>query len=126
MKSSIRKTVAALVIASTASMSVSIPAYADLGVRAAAQRQLITHGVSASDAPARVAAMTDQEAAALARQLDEMPAGAGGGGGALVFAVGVLLFIAVLPYVIAGGVLIAALKSPGRTGVEAAGGAENP
>ena len=121
MKSSIRKTVAALVIASTASMSVSIPAYADLGVRAAAQRQLIT-----SDAPARVAAMTDQEAAALARQLDEMPAGAGGGGGALVFAVGVLLFIAVLPYVIAGGVLIAALKSPGRTGVEAAGGAENP
>lgn len=39
------------------------------------QRQLVEHGVSLEQARARVAAMTDDEALAVARQIDAAPAG---------------------------------------------------
>ena len=48
-----------------------------LGVleRAEVQSQLLAHGVSVEQAKARVAALSDAEAAQLAAQLDSLPAG---------------------------------------------------
>ena len=43
--------------------------------RADVQAQLEAHGVAASDVKARVAALTDEEAAQLAARMDSMPAG---------------------------------------------------
>jgi len=43
--------------------------------RAEVQRQLERHGVSAADVQARVAGLTDDEAALLAERIDELPAG---------------------------------------------------
>lgn len=43
--------------------------------RPEAEAQLRTHGVDAADAQARVAALTDEEAAQLAARIDELPAG---------------------------------------------------
>jgi uncharacterized protein DUF6627 len=127
MNNTVRKTLVALLIASTASFGLATPAQADVHVRDTAHQQLITRGVNPAEAYARIAAMTDEEAAAVAQDINGMPAGAGGGDG-LVFAavvlLGVFVLVQVLPYIIAGGVVIAAINSPSRTD-EGATTAEN-
>ena len=62
--------------------------------RSDVRQQLATLGVSPADAKARVAALTDDEAAQLAARVDSMPAG-GDGIGALVGAA-VLIFLVLL------------------------------
>jgi len=62
--------------------------------RSDVRAQLATLGVNPADAKARVAAMTDEEAAQLAARIDSMPAG-GDGVGALVGAA-LLIFLVLL------------------------------
>ena len=57
--------------------------------------QLQTLGLSAQDANARVAALTDAEAAKLAGQIDSLPAGAGGSTLLWLVLVGLLIWWAV-------------------------------
>lgn len=57
--------------------------------RADVRAQLAAHGVSAEDVKARVAALTDEEAAELAARMDELPAGG-------VLGVILLLFVILL------------------------------
>jgi hypothetical protein len=64
--------------------------------RAEVQAQLAAYGVSAADVQARVAAMTDDEAASLASNIDEQPAG--GIIGAIVLVFLVLLITDILGY----------------------------
>lgn len=64
--------------------------------RAEVQAQLAAYGVSAADVQARVAAMTDDEAASLASSIDEQPAG--GIIGAIVLVFLVLLITDILGY----------------------------
>ena len=59
--------------------------------RPGVQAKLQELGVDAADAKARVAALTDEEAAALASRIDSLPAGGDGVIGALVFIFIVLL-----------------------------------
>ncbi len=54
--------------------------------------QLQTLGLSAKDAQARVAALTDVEVAKLAGQIDSLPAGADGGSLLLLILLGVLIW----------------------------------
>ena len=72
----------------------------DLLARADATRQLQAFGVDPSVARARVAAMTEDEAAALAAQAQQLPAGGdyggGGGGGAGLGVVLVIVLIVLL------------------------------
>lgn len=64
--------------------------------RAEVQAQLAAYGVSAADVQARVAAMTDEEAASLAASIDDYPAG--GIIGAIVLVFLVLLITDILGY----------------------------
>ncbi|HEX4927414.1 MAG TPA: PA2779 family protein [Burkholderiales bacterium] len=61
--------------------------------RADVRAQLQSHGVSPADAKARVAALTDDEAAKLAGQIDSAPAG--GDGGAIIGAA-IIVFLVLL------------------------------
>jgi hypothetical protein len=105
-----RRLVATALIVSTASFSVPQPAYAGMlstGTaiataerdriasvlnRADVRSQLETLGVNPADVKARIAALTDDEAAQLSRQIESLPAG--GDGGATVL--GVLILVAVI------------------------------
>jgi hypothetical protein len=60
--------------------------------RADVQAQLQAYGVSAGDVKARVAALTDEEAAKLAAQIDSLPAGGVSVLGAVLIVFLVLLF----------------------------------
>jgi hypothetical protein len=62
------------------------------------QARLQAHGVSAADVKARVAALTDAEAAELAARIDELPAGGIGIVGAIVLVFLVLLVTDILGY----------------------------
>lgn len=64
--------------------------------RADVQTALERNGISTTDAKARVAAMSDDEAASLAQQVDSLPAGGDGLIGALVFIFVVLLVTDIL------------------------------
>lgn len=64
--------------------------------RADVQAGLEHNGIDAADAQARVAALSDDEAAALAQQVDALPAGGDGLIGALVFIFVVLLVTDIL------------------------------
>ena len=104
----IRRFVASLLILSLASLGVAAPAQAamvatDTAVagtergrisslldRADVRAQLQAYGVDAADVKTRVAAMTDEEAAQLAAQLDSLPTG-----GSIVGAI-VLVFLVLL------------------------------
>jgi len=68
-----------------------------LGVleRVEVQNQLQAHGVSIEQAKARIAALTDVEAAQLAAQIDNLPAG-GDGVGALIGAVLIVFLVLLL------------------------------
>ena len=63
--------------------------------RADVQQQLRAHGLSPDQAKARVAAMTDTEAAQLAAQIDSLPAG-GDPLGALISAVLIVFLVLLL------------------------------
>jgi hypothetical protein len=63
--------------------------------RADVRAKLEELGVESADVKARVAALTDAEAAQLARSIDNLPAGADGGVGAIVGAL-VLVFLVLL------------------------------
>jgi hypothetical protein len=63
--------------------------------RAEVQRELQAHGVSLAEAKARVAALSDEEAAQLALQIDALPAG-GDGVGALISAVLIVFLVLLL------------------------------
>jgi len=64
--------------------------------RAEVQSQLQAHGVSVEQAEARVAALSDAEAAQLAAQIDSLPAGGDGGVGALISAVLIVFLVLLL------------------------------
>jgi len=68
-----------------------------LGVleRVEVQNQLQAHGVSIEQAKARIAALTDAEAAQLAAQIDSLPAG-GDAVGALITAVLIVFLVLLL------------------------------
>lgn len=105
-----RRFVAMLLIVS---LAVPLPAYAGMvGTedllqrerihaffdRADVQAQLLARGVSPQDAQARVAALTDAEAAELAARIDELPAGGIGIIGAILVVFLVLLLTDILGY----------------------------
>lgn len=108
--------IAALLLVSVLGVSLPIPAHAAfistdaalalsereriLSVldRAEVRAQLAARGVSPSDVKARVAALTDEEAAELASRMDELPAGGIGILGAIVLVFLVLLLTDILGY----------------------------
>jgi hypothetical protein len=87
--------------------------------RAQAHAVLVAQGVEATEAQARVAALTDDEAVLLASKFDELPA-AGGGGDALVvlvaFAAVVYVVIQLLPFILIGGGAVAAIRASNSNG----------
>ena len=109
-----RRLIAALLVVSVLGVSLPIPAHAAfistdaalalsereriLSVldRAEVRAQLAARGVSPSDVKARIAALTDEEAAELASRMDELPAG--GILGAIVLVFLVLLLTDILGY----------------------------
>lgn len=62
--------------------------------RAEVQRELQAHGVSLEQAKARVASLSDAEAAQLAAQIESLPAG--GDGGALIGALLIVFLVLLL------------------------------
>ena len=109
----LRRSIAYLVMLSIAGIGLPVPAQAGMisteTVLATADHARIAHvldradvrakleelGVKPADVKARVAALTDAEAAQLARSIDNLPAGADGGIGAIVGAI-VLIFLVLL------------------------------
>jgi len=92
MKSKLRRSIVSVLIVSVFSMSLPVPAQAGIvGTEAAADRERIAavldreevrtrlaiHGVDPTDAKARVAALTDEEASRLAAEIDALPSGGG-------------------------------------------------
>jgi len=78
--------------------------------------RLISHGVDAREVEARVAALTDEEAALLASRFDELPAGGQGDAIVLIVAIAAVIYIIkyVLPFILIGGgflLLVKAAKS---------------
>lgn len=61
--------------------------------RADVQDQLLKQGVDLDEVDARVAALSDSEAQQMAEQLDQLPAGAGGGVIGALFAVFIILLV---------------------------------
>ena len=110
----LRRLLASLLIVSIAGIGVPLPAQAgivstDMALasaerdriasvldRADVRAQLEAYGVGTADLKARVAALTDEEAAQLAGQLDRLPAGGDGVIGLLVFVFLVLLITDIL------------------------------
>lgn len=115
MLTAFRRFTAGLLIVSLCSIGLPLPAHAgmlgtDLAVaaevrerissvleRAEVRAQLQSLGVEASEVNARVAAMTDEEAAQLAANLEALPAG-GDALGVIVFVFLVLLITDILGY----------------------------
>src|SRR6202165_6115489 len=99
MKTSLRLCVASLLVVSVTGLGALAPAQAGMLTTEAAvtaserhriaalldqeevRTQLVAHGVELAYAKARVSALTDEEAAQLAPQIDALPAGGRGGGG---------------------------------------------
>jgi len=110
----LRRLIASLLIVSIAGLGLPLPAHAGIvstdAALASAERnriasvldradvraQLEAYGVGTADLKARVAALTDEEAAQLAGQLDRLPAGGDGVIGLLVFVFLVLLITDIL------------------------------
>lgn len=111
-----RRFVAASVIVSLAGIGLPLPAQAGMVAtgdaiasverarvaqlldRAEVRAQLQAHGVSPSELKARVAALSDAEAAQLAREIDSLPAGGNALVGAIVLIFLVLLITDILGY----------------------------
>jgi hypothetical protein len=93
MIAKLRRVIASLLVVSIAGLGLPLPVHAGMvGTDAVVtspereritsflerddvRRQLAAQGVNPSDAKARVAALTDEEAAQIAAQMDDMPAG---------------------------------------------------
>jgi len=112
MSQSFRRAVCCVLIASITGLGLPLPASAGLirsdaalgadraylnGVleRADVRAQLEANGVSPADVKARVAALSDAEAAELASRIDSLPAGGDGGVGALIGAL-LIVFLVLL------------------------------
>ena len=111
-----RRFVASLLIVSLAGMGLPLPAQAamietdsivnqthhariaSLLERADVQAQLQAHGVSPAEVKARVAALTEEEAAGLAARIDSLPAGGVSVLGAILVAFLVLLITDILGF----------------------------
>jgi hypothetical protein len=110
MMNRLRRLIASLLVVSLTGMSMPLPAQAgivatedvlaasndrtrigDVLERADVQAQLQAYGVSPAEVKARVAAMTDAEAAELAARIDQLPAG-----GASVLGVILIVFLVLL------------------------------
>ena len=108
----IRRVIATLLVVCIAGLGAPLPAQAamiatdslasparariaGLVDRADVQQQLAARGVSADEVKARVAAMSDDEVAQLASQIDSLPAGADLGG-ALISAVLIVFLVLLL------------------------------
>ena len=76
--------------------------------RPEARAQLEAYGVRISDARARIAALTDAEAAQLSAEIDKAYVGAGGGGvfGALATVTLIAAVVVLIPVVILSGVMV--------------------
>jgi hypothetical protein len=80
---------------------------AEVLARPDVQAQLQAYGVEPAEAKARVAALSDEEAALLARQMETLPAGAGSFEGVVYL----VLAIVLLPVIVVGGALVLAGKA---------------
>ncbi len=116
MISRFRRFIASLLIVSLAGLGLPLPAQAgmittdaivsqgdrgritSLVERADVQAQLQAHGVSATEVKARVAALTDDEAAEFAARIDSLPAGGVSLLGAIVLIFLVLLLTDILGF----------------------------
>lgn len=80
--------------------------------------RLAAQGVDAREAEARVASLTDEEAALLGSRFEELPAGGDPRGFfALLLVVGVVyVVIQLLPLILIGGGTVAAIKASNRDG----------
>ena len=114
MIAKLRRLLSGALIVSIAGLGVPLPASAgmvatDTAIAAAARdhissileradvrAQLETRGVSPAEVKARVAALTDAEAAQLAQQIDSLPAGADGGAVGAVVGALLLVFLVLL------------------------------
>jgi hypothetical protein len=116
----IRRVIAALLVVCTAATSLPVEAamiaadadrsrIAAALERAEVREQLATLGVSVEQAQARVAALTDAEAAELAARIDELPAG-----GLDVLAVVLVVFLVLLLTDILGYTKIFPFTQPER------------
>src|SRR2546425_923659 len=112
----LRRLMAGLLIVSIAGLGLPLPAQAGIvstdAALASAERdriaavldradvraQLEAYGVRAADVKARVAALTDEEAAQLAGRLDSLPAGGDGIIGALLLITDILGLTKVFPF----------------------------
>ena len=79
---------------------------------------LVAHGVDATEAEARLAALTDDEAALLAAKFEDLPAGGDPRGffGLLAVVAVVYVVIKLLPFILIGGGAVAAIKASNRGG----------
>ena len=81
--------------------------------------QLEVYGVKVPDAKARVAALSDAEAAQLSDEIDKAYAGAGGGDGFVALLMVPVMVVAVLvliPFFLVGAVVYAAVTGKGSAG----------
>ena len=77
--------------------------------------RLAAQGVDAREAEARVASLTDEEAALLGSRFEELPAGGNSGlAGLLGVAVVAYFVIKLLPFIVIGGGALAAIKASNR------------
>ncbi len=119
MNARLRASIAMVLIICVSAMGVPPPAYAGSDARADARALLIEHGVTADDAAARVAALTDAEAQTLRAGIGELPAGGNQGLPMAIMVALVALFVAPALVIGVGIVAVAAASSgprhaPGR------------
>ena len=92
--------------------TLSAHAIAAPGDREALAEKLAAYGLAPAEAQARVAALTDDEAAQLAATIETAPVGGGNGGVAVLTGI-TMVAVAILlaPFVIAGGLVYLAVKA---------------
>lgn len=116
MNSLIRRCISALLSASIALTTMPAAAYEMPTAREQLSAELVARGVASAEAQARTAALTDEEVAQVAAQIDALPAGAGGCGPLILCAIVTLTLVAVtvvivLPIVLVGGAVMLVAKS---------------
>lgn len=116
MVAKLRQMIASLLIVSMTGLAIPLPSYAAMigtdAVIGSADKQRIatflnrgdvraqleSYGVNPADAKARVAAMTDDEAAKLAQRIDSAPAGGDAAGAIIGLAILVVLILLITDY----------------------------
>ena len=125
MRSKLRRSIASVLLVSVLTLGLQAPAQAGtVSTDAAVDRErlataldrqevrarLAKHGVDLAEAQARVAALTDAEAARLAAGMETLPAGAGGGD-FFVVALVAFFFVEILPVILIAGLAVVIAKS---------------